>query len=95
MRSEIFGYQVKKNEDPNLKYFLSEVAYLLIGKRGATYQLVRHVNQPSRMYVVNSKGNICGLKGNYSFSDKNGDLKVYDEFEGFKANLHKLEYKEI
>ena len=51
-----------------------EVKYLLKGKR-ATYRLVIHSPESGGgMYALNSAGNVCAIKGNYSFSDKSGTL---------------------
>ena len=53
-----------------------EVKYLLKGKR-ATYRLVIHSPENGcgmGMYALNSVGNVCAIKGNYSFSDKSGTL---------------------
>jgi hypothetical protein len=68
VRAEIFGYAVEKVSDEPGK-----VAYHLYGKK-AVYRLVRNVNHPHIMYALNTNGNICGIKGNYTFSDESGDL---------------------
>lgn len=78
MRAEIFGYQISIAPE-GMMYCGSPVAYLLKGKK-VTYRLVRNSFRPNIMYVVNSMHNICGLKGNYTFDDKDGDLNVYSEF---------------
>ena len=71
MREEILGYQVKKvNQD----LCQGHVAYRLYGKRGAVYSLVRNQFHPHALFVVNGNGNVCSVKGNYSFSDKSGEL---------------------
>jgi hypothetical protein len=69
---EMFGYTVEdqNNEAPGA------LAYMLTGKRGATYGLMRHMNHPHLMYVVRGRtGVICGLKGNYTFTDADGQLR--------------------
>lgn len=67
---EILGYQVEKVEQPG------EVGYILHGKK-VDYKLLRYQNMPHRLYAVNSHGNICGIKGNYTFTDKLGTLKCW------------------
>lgn len=79
MNSEILGYKIEK-APAETKYFGSEVAYLLVGKK-VTYKLVRQFNSPHQMYVVNSNFNICGLKGNYTFTDKTGEVHVFNPFQ--------------
>lgn len=79
MNSEILGYKIEKAPE-GTNYYGSEVAYLLKGKK-VTYQLVRRINSAHQMYVVNSNFNICGLKGNYTFTDKTGEIHVHNPFQ--------------
>jgi hypothetical protein len=65
----IFNYTVEALSDEKGK-----VAYHLHGVRGALYGLIRSVNDPSSMFAVNSRGKVCGVAGNYWFSDRNGTL---------------------
>jgi len=51
------------------------VGYYLHGPR-ATYRLVRQMTHPEIMFVLNSNGKVCGVRGNYTFSDRDGELKV-------------------
>lgn len=52
-------------------------AYLLTGKRGAQYGLLRYRQASHLMYVVRARtGVICGLKGNYTFTDEGGMLRA-------------------
>lgn len=50
-----------------------KVNYHLVGKR-ATYRLVRSMNVPEYLHVINSRGNITSVRGNYTFTDKSGTL---------------------
>lgn len=49
--------------------------YLLHGPR-VTYSLLKTANHPHLMYAVNSRFNICSIKGNYTFSDEGGQVKA-------------------
>jgi hypothetical protein len=69
MQDEFLGYTVEKiGNEPN------KVGYLLHGKR-VTYTLMRCVDRPHQMYALNSKYNICAIKGNHHFSDEGGEIK--------------------
>lgn len=71
--TEIFGYTV---EDQN-NGTPGALAYILTGKRGATYGLMRTQNRPHLMFVVRgSNGTICAIKGNGWFTDADGQLTV-------------------
>ena len=64
---EILGYVIEKvSSEPN------KVNYRLHGQQ-VTYYLVRRANGKT-LYALNSHGNICGIKGNYNFSDETGVL---------------------
>ncbi len=89
MRAEILGYQISVAPE-GMTWCGSPVAYLLKGKK-VTYRLVRNSFRPNVMYVVNSKDNICGLKGNYTFDDKDGDLNVYSEFSYAPYDASKIQ----
>ena len=65
---KLLGYEVTAPGNTGI----NEVKYLLKGKR-ATYRLVMHSPEMG-MYALNSVGNVCAIKGNYSFSDKSGTL---------------------
>ena len=66
---EFFGYRVEKISDERGK-----VNYYLHGPR-AIYRLIRHSNgSADTLYAINTHGNICGIKGNYNFSDESGEL---------------------
>lgn len=54
----------------------SHVGYFLTGKRGAVYGLLRTVRDPHLMFAVNSRGNVCTLKGNGWFTDRDGVLRI-------------------
>ncbi len=69
--AEIFGYSVenKHNDAPGA------LAYILTGKRGATYGLMRTQKHPHLMFVVRgSNGTVCALQGNGWFTDADGFL---------------------
>ena len=67
----LLGYAVEDKADKNP----GALAYVLTGVRGATYGLMRDRKHPHLMYAVRGRnGVICGLKGNYTFSDENGSL---------------------
>lgn len=55
----------------------SQVAYFLTGKRGAVYALLRHRSRPELMFVVNERGNITALKGNGTWTDRDGNLRPW------------------
>jgi len=65
----IFGYELEETGNERIPYHA-------IGKRGAIYSLVRRVGNESSLFVINRNGNICSLKGNYNFTDKNGEVEV-------------------
>jgi len=68
---EFMGFKVEKLEgDKN-------VAYKFTGKRGGIFNLVRHHNNTKLMYVTDRYGNICSIKGNYTFTDENNKLTCW------------------
>jgi len=69
-KKEIMGYQIEVVEDSN-------IAYKLHGKRGGVFRLIRNIEAPHTMYVINGNGNITALKGNYTFTDQGGDLRPH------------------
>lgn len=73
MNAEIFGYKIEDLHNPAP----GKIGYHLTGKRGAIYGLMRHLNNPEYMFVINGNGNVCGIKGNYTFCDKDGKLEAY------------------
>jgi hypothetical protein len=71
------GYEVEPVAEPAVRVpKVHYIGYFLRGKRGAFYALMRYPLQPHLMYVVNSKGNVCGVKGNYTFTDEGGALRA-------------------
>jgi len=69
---EFLGFQVEKLEGNE------NVAYRFTGKRGGIYNLIRHGSNPKLMYATNRFGNICSIKGNYSFIEsKDGKLMCW------------------
>jgi hypothetical protein len=76
-KMELLGYQVEKLQPEQKDGAGQSIAYILHGKK-VDYKLIRYANDPSnRMYAVNSKGNICGIKGNYTFTDADGSLTCW------------------
>ena len=71
MAKQVMGYDVKKTNFRN--NYKEKVEYTLTGKRGTEYQLIRntHMNgKPKKSFFVrNPKGNIVGLKGNYTIEE--------------------------
>jgi hypothetical protein len=65
----LYGYQVEKVSDEPGK-----LAYYLHGPK-VTYRLMRCMTHHHVLYVLNSKGNICNIKGNYKFADDSGRLR--------------------
>ncbi|MFH1741325.1 MAG: hypothetical protein ABIH23_20160 [bacterium] len=67
----LIGYRVKKTNFVNS--FGERVEYILTGKRGAQYQLIRNQYRGGGFapdfFVRNSEGNIVGLKGNYTIKE--------------------------
>jgi hypothetical protein len=64
------GYVVERmSNDPG------KVGYKLHGPR-ATYTLIRQMTHTENLFAINSNGNICGVKGNYTFTDRRGMLEV-------------------
>ena len=75
--TEYMGYEVKAVPAPEKRTAgVHYLGYVLTGKRGATYGLMRYAKTPHLMYVVSSIGNVCGLKGNYTFTDESGELRA-------------------
>lgn len=74
---EVLGYTVEKvTADVGESH---AVAYVLTGARGARYYLKRSNPQGSVYYVTHaSNGHICGLKGNYWFTDSGGRLITHN-----------------
>lgn len=66
----ILGYEVIRNDNKE-----SDIAYLLKGK-WALYRLVRYNSRPEYMYALNSRGKICSIKGNCTFTDRDGKLEL-------------------
>lgn len=66
-RKTLFGYEVKRVNFYNAMREMVE--YVLTGKRGTKYQLIRHDDGKS-FFIRNPKGNIVGLKGNYTIEEK-------------------------
>ena len=69
---DVLGYRVEIVTEKTGYGF--HIAYKLHGKRDAIYRLVRNQNNPTYMFVINRFGNVCGIKGNYTFTDKDGEL---------------------
>jgi len=70
----LLGYAVENKSNPTP----GALAYVLTGTRGAIYGLMRYRKHPHLMYAVRgSNGVICGLRGNYTFSDESGTLRCY------------------
>jgi hypothetical protein len=67
--TEFLGYIVESVESDAP----GKVAYKLHGPR-VTYTLIRMMRHPSNLFALNSRGNVCGIKGNYSFTDRRGVL---------------------
>lgn len=67
---EVMGYRVELTGDYN-------APYLLHGKRGAQYGLIRFPKAPHQFWVMNARtGNTdASIKGNTRFTDKDGDLR--------------------
>lgn len=83
------GFKVEK-ATPGTKQFGEygfEVAYFLTGKRGAVYILSRYGidHDSSKMFVVNSKGNVGAIHGNYTFDDRDGDLDVWNQSDELRS----------
>jgi hypothetical protein len=77
MEALFLGYAVEKLEEtPDARGRLP--AYRLRGKR-AVYTLWRNPNRT--LYATNSAGNVCGLKGNYTFADGGGTLRCFYPWE--------------
>ena len=70
-QTEVMGYRIEKVDPSECSGF---VAYRLHGKRGAVYSLVRNQKHPHQMFIINGNMNVCSVKGNYWFSDENGEL---------------------
>lgn len=65
-KKNLFGYEIKKTNFRNM--MKEKVEYVLTGKRGTVYQLIRHDNKKS-FFVRNPKGNVAALKGNYTIEE--------------------------
>ena len=64
---KLLGYEVTATGNTEAH----EVKYFIKGKR-ATYRLI--IRLGGGLFALNSLGNVCAIKGNYSFSDKSGTL---------------------
>ena len=62
-KKTLLGYDIKKTNFRNT--IKEKVEYVLTGKRGTKYQLIRHDSKKS-FFVRNPKGNVVALKGNYT-----------------------------
>jgi hypothetical protein len=69
---EILGYKLKRVNREN-KYG-ERVHFTLTGKRGGAYQLCEGFK--SVYFVRNRKGDVVGLKGNYTFSTSQEYLRL-------------------
>ena len=69
---KIFGYEIERVMVAGTGSH--KIAYLLHGPR-VTYKLAWS-DSGKTLYAINSKGNICGIKGNYNFTVKEGRLAV-------------------
>ena len=66
-QKKILGYKIEKiSDEPN------KIAYKLHGPR-VTYTLMRNA-KGDVLYALNSKFNICAIRGNYHFTDIEGYL---------------------
>lgn len=68
-QAEVLGYVIEQTGNLNMPYHL-------IGKRGATYGLMRNARKPELLFVVTSTG--CtdrALKGYRWFTDRNGVIE--------------------
>ena len=72
MNSEVIGYKI---ENLNSKSALKP-AYRLHGPR-ASYTLIRTQEHPALMFAINSKMNVTAVKGNYTWTDKDGEVVPY------------------
>lgn len=70
-KQTIFGYQVEVNTTWEGFPFPK---YRLTGKRGAVYTLNPYYHRPQSYFVVNSKMCVVALQGNYTFTDRDGEL---------------------
>jgi len=66
----LLGYEVTKTGNTGKH----EVKYLLKGKRASYRLVIKSPEMGGGMYALNFQGNVCAIKGNYSFSDKSGTL---------------------
>ena len=66
---KLLGYTVENLHQPEG----GKAAYKLHGPR-ATYTLMRQMNDTTLMFALNSRYNICDVKGNYAFTDRTGEL---------------------
>ena len=81
MSTTILGYAIEETGD-------DRAPYILRGPRGGIYGLMRHRDHPDfpgmrrpLLYAINlsphSKGTVVALKGNYTFSDADGELTCW------------------
>lgn len=65
------GFKVRKTG----KTGACEIGYILIGKMGARYSLVRTALKPYLMFAVNRHGNTVDVAGFRYFRDDGGSLR--------------------
>ena len=61
--------------DERLSDAPGKVGYKLHSPR-VTYTLIRQMRHVENLFALNSKGNVSGVKGNYTFTDRRGKLEV-------------------
>lgn len=85
--SILAGFKVEKAAPGTLQFgdYGSEIAYTVTGKRGAVYVLIRYGGNSSIMFLRNSKGNDCAISGYTRFSDHNGELTTWTQFDEARA----------
>lgn len=71
----IYGTQYSIQESVNKVN--GDRAYILTGKRGATYKTMRNVNDPTKMFLYNMRNPSSGKMESVWLTDVNGKLEVY------------------
>lgn len=81
---ELFGFDVEALPEGTTNDFGETVAYRAWGRRGAIYEFVRYTKNPEFMFLRNRRNGVCqgvNLKGNYTFTDRDGMLRPTNGLE--------------
>jgi len=70
----IAGFKVSRTGREN-------APYMITGKRGAAYGLMRNFHHPNQLFAFNSRGGSTRFDGQWFVEDENGFLTLWDTGE--------------